>query len=395
MKYRDLQIQTQRKFPNNARTPGFGWLVRAGYLTRENALLPLGQQAVNRLAELARSPEFLSSLGLTTLSNAAQTWFPLATGNIEVIHCPACGYAERSELAQFKKTALPAEEAKPLEKVLTPECSTIDSLAAFLNIPKEKTAKALMYTRLADGQFVFAAVRGDMNLSEAKLRGIIGDFRLATAEEISRAGAAPGYASPIGLSDALILVDDLIPQSANLAAGANESGYHLLNTNHGRDYSAAIVADLVQAKTGDTCPNCGGVLALNAAIVLRSEAGFEHENILMALAETHHNDKGLSFPKSAAPFDVHLMHIPGKELNTLEQAAAIHDQLQSAGLRVLFDDREERAGVKFNDADLIGCPLRITVGEKHLRNGQVEVKGRTESEARLMNIDGLASSIQN
>lgn len=394
MKYRDLQIQTQREFPNNARTQGFGWLVRAGYLTREGELLPLGQQAVQRLIELSRRGDLLSSLSIPQLSNKTETWFPIASGNVEVIHCPACGFAEQAELAQFRKNPLPSEEPKPVEKVLTPDCNTIDSLAVFLNLPKEKTAKALMYTRLSDGQFVFAAVRGDMNLSEAKLRRVIGEFRLATVEEITHVGAAPGYASPINLRNALILVDDLIPHSVNLAAGANEAGYHLLNTNYGRDYSAATVADLAQAKTGDLCPNCAGTLAISPAIPLRSGSSFNHENILLALAESHHDEKGLAFPKAAAPFDVYLMHIAGKELNTLERAAGIYDQLQAAGLQVLFDDRDERAGVKFNDADLIGCPLRITVGEKNLKNGQVEVKVRREGENHLADISNLADMVK-
>lgn len=395
MKYRDLQIQTQREFPNNARTPGFGWLVRAGYLTRDGELLALGQQAVQRLIEMSRQGDLLSSLSIPQLSSKTETWFPITSGDVEVIHCRACGYAEQAELAQFRKNPLPSEEFKPLEKVLTPDCNTIDSLAAFLNLPKEKTAKALMYTRLSDGQFVFAAVRGDMNLSEAKLRRVIGEFHLATAEEIARAGAVPGYASPIGLSNALILVDDLIPHSVNLAAGANEAGYHLLNTNYGREYSAAIVTDLTQAKAGDPCPNCTGTLELSAAIPLRSDSKLNHVNILAALAESHHDDKGLAFPRSAAPFDVYLMHISGKELNTFEQASAIYGQLRSIGLHVLFDDRDERAGVKFNDADLIGCPLRITVGEKNLKNGQVEVKLRKENENHLSDISNLADMVKN
>lgn len=144
-----------------------------------------------------------------------------------------------------------------MEKVLTPECPTIEALAIFLNIPKEKTAKALMFTRTTDGKFIFVVVRGDMTLSEAKLKNAVDEVRLATPEEIAKSGAAAGYASPIGLKDALIVVDDLIPQSPNLVAGANETGYHLLHTNCGRDYTPELVADLVLANAGDACSNCG------------------------------------------------------------------------------------------------------------------------------------------
>ena len=395
MKYRDLSIQTQREFPNNARTQGFGWLVRAGYLTRENQILPLGEQAIERLHTSSTNPSFLFHFSLPLFQTETETYFPISTGDIEIIHCESCKYTERIELAKFKKTALAGEEQLPIEKVLTPDCNTIETLANFLNLPKEKTAKALMYTRTSDNQFVFVVVRGDMNLSEAKLRNVIGEFRLATPEEILQAGAAAGYASPVGLTSVLIVVDDLIPQSSNLAAGANEAGYHLLNTNCGRDYSPEIIADLVQAKSGDPCEQCGHSLTSISAISLATRSEFNFENILLALAETHHDDKGLTFPKSAAPFDVYLMHIAGKEIDTRAKAEEIYDQLQSAGFTVLFDDRDERAGVKFNDADLIGCPIRITVGEKNLKNGMVELKLRRDAENSLVNSGEIISAIQN
>jgi prolyl-tRNA synthetase len=308
---------------------------------------------------------------------------------VEVVNCPACGYAERLELARFKKTPFSSESPLPLEKVLTPDCPTIESLASFLNVPKEKTAKAVMFTRLLDNRFVFVVVRGDMQMSEAKLKNLVGDVRAATVEEITAAGAAAGYASPVGLQKALIVVDDLVPQSPNLAAGANKAGYHLLNTNCGRDYSPELVADLTQAKAGDSCVGCGNQLSASSALCLATRSQFDFENILLALAETYHDDKGLTLPKSAAPFDVYLMHIPGKQMDTCAQAEEIHNRLQAAGIRVLFDDRDERAGVKFNDADLIGCPLRITVGEKALQNGMVELKPRKEKENRLVSLEKL------
>jgi prolyl-tRNA synthetase len=389
MKYQELQIQTQREFPNNARAQGFGWLVRAGYLTRENEIQPLGNQVIERLRTISSNPSFLFHLELPILHNEIETYFPLSTGSTEIIHCESCQYTERIELAQFKKTPFSGEAPLPIEKVLTPECHTIEALAIFLNIPKEKTAKALMYTRASDNQFVFVVVRGDMNLSEAKLKNIVGEVRLATSEEITSAGAAAGYASPIGLKNALSIVDDLIPQSPNLAAGANETGYHLLNTNCRQDYSPEIVADLVQAKAGDACINCGQPLSVINSTRLATRQEFNFENILLALAETHHDEKGLTFPRSAAPFDVYLMHIAGKELDTRATAEEIYNELTSAGFPVLFDDRDERAGVKFNDADLIGCPVRITVGEKNLKEAKIEVKIRTGNENQLVSIDDL------
>jgi len=224
MKYRDLNIQTQRDAPSNARTEGFAFLVRAGYLARENTPTQPGEVALNHLRNLSSEPSFLSQLSLPTIGNDDETFFPITSGPIEVAHCPNCKYTERLELARFAKTPLPQEDILPLEKVLTPDCHTIETLANFLGVPKEKTAKALMYTRVSDNRFIFVVVRGDMQLSDAKLKQHVGEIRTATAEEVESSGAAAGYASPIRLKDAIIIVDDLIPLSQNLVAGANETG---------------------------------------------------------------------------------------------------------------------------------------------------------------------------
>lgn len=389
MKYHDLQIQTQREAPNNARTEGFAFLVRGGYLTRENVPTKLGEYAINHLRKVSET----SFSSLSTIGNKNETFFPIASGDVEIVFCPSCKYIERLELARFKKSSLLNETSAPIEKILTPDCNTIESLANFLNIQKEQTAKALMYTRVSDGKFIFVVVRGDMQLSEAKLKAQVGDVRAARAEEIESAGAVAGYASAIGLKDALIVADDLIPQSPNLVAGANETGFHLKNTNYGRDYSAEIVADLIQAKAGDPCAECGSPLSVVSTIVLVSGNEHNFENILLALAETHHDDKGLTLPHLATPFDVHLMHVPGKELDTRAKTDEIYNALQDAGISVLFDDRDERAGVKFNDADLIGCPIRVTVGEKGLKEGMVEWKERTSKESLLIPILQLAATI--
>ena len=167
MKYRDLNIQTQRDAPNNARTEGFAFLVRAGYLTRENIPTQMGEHALDHLRELSTDPSFLEKLSLPIIGNNKETFFPITSGSMDVAHCLNCKYTERLELAAFAKTLLPKEQELPLEKISTPDCHTIDALANFLNVPKEKTAKALMYTRVADGRFVFVVVRGDMQLSEA------------------------------------------------------------------------------------------------------------------------------------------------------------------------------------------------------------------------------------
>ncbi|MCZ2128372.1 MAG: hypothetical protein LC099_11445 [Anaerolineales bacterium] len=392
--YASLSIQTQRDFPNNARTQGWGWLVRAGYLTRENQFLPLGEAALTKLKALAREDSFFETLDLPLLRNADEVFFASSVAAHEVAHCAACGYAVRRADAQTRKTPFSQEAPLALEKVATPNANSIEALANFLNIPKEKTAKALMHTRLADGKLIFSVIRGDMQLSESKLKNLVGDARLATEEEIARVGAAAGYASPVGLKDALIVVDDLIPQSPNLAAGANESGFHLLHVNCGRDYAPDLVADLTLAGEGDACSVCGAALTISPADVLFSHGNFFFDKILFALAEIHRDEKGLTLPPAAAPFDVYLMHIAGKTLDTRAQAEALYQTLQSAGVSVLFDDRDERAGVKFNDADLIGCPLRVAVGERALQNGHVELKPRQEKENVVVALDDLTARLK-
>ena len=389
MRYSELKIQTHREFPNNARTPGWGWLVRAGYVTRENELLSLGEQMIQRLKSLSEDPSFSEKTGLKILKLGNGIAFPLSTGELEIAHCPICNYASLLATAKFKKTPLPREAELPLEKIATPDCNTIESLANLLNIPKEKTAKALMFTRKADGKFVFVAVRGDMQLSEAKLEDVIGEIQLADAEAISKSGAAAGYASPIGLKNAVILVDDLVPQSQNLVAGANEAGYHYLNTNYPRDYHSEIVEDLVLANAGDPCIDCGNPLEVLSAIPLGTHFDLFYENWMIALAETHHDDKGLTLSPGVSPFDVYLMHVPGKTMDTKSEAEKIYNTLQNAGVSVLFDDRDERAGVKFNDADLIGCPMRVTVGEKGLHNGMVELKKRNVQNTETILLENI------
>jgi len=389
MKYRDLNIQTQRDAPNNARTEGFSFLVRAGYLTRENVPTQLGEATLHHLRDLSSEPAFLSQLSLPTVGNDEEIFFLIASGPINVAHCPNCNYTDRLEFARCAKIPLPKEDELPLEKVLTPDCHTIEALANFLGVPKEKTAKALMYTRVYDNQFIFVVIRGDMQLGEAKLKQHVGDIRPATAEEIEGSGAAAGYASPIRLKDAIIVVDDLVPLSQNLVAGANEAGYHFKNTNYGRDYSAEIVQDLIQAKAGDACINCGNPLSMLPAISLATRKDYDVQNILLSLAETHHDSKGLTLPHSAAPFEVYLMQIPGKEMDTRAKAEELYNNLQNARVSVLFDDREERAGVKFNDADLLGFPIRVTVGEKGLKEGMVELKPRKEKENQLVPLDKI------
>lgn len=397
MRFSETTIETLRDAPSNARTEGFGWLVRANYLSRENELTALGQQSIARMQE--KSASLFDEIGLPVIeTDNGEAHFVIPAGKSLALQCPKCKYAACKDLARFAKEVSSFEEEKPAVKVLTPNCHTIETLAEFLNIPTTKTAKAMMLTRRSDGKFIFVVVRGDMQLSEAKLKEYIGEFRPATYDEIEAVGVSPGFASPVGLKDALIIVDDLIPQSSNLVAGANEEDYHLLNLNYGRDYAAEIVADLVEAEEGAHCPICDGRLELFKTMLV-AEKGYEKLTLhpaalLLALAETHHDENGLTFPRAAAPHDIYLIVIPSKKTDTRAPADELYEKLEKAGFSVLYDDRDNRAGIKFKDADLIGLPLRITLGERGLEEGSLEVKLRTAEEKETVALDAIVDYVK-
>ncbi|MBV6402791.1 MAG: Proline--tRNA ligase [Anaerolineales bacterium] len=399
MKYRDLQIQTQREAPNNARTEGFAFLVRAGYLTRENALTRLGETAIDQLKHTANKAgqSFFSTIDLSTRKGSyGHVFFLTNEGRARIMRCSECEYLDLATIAYSNNFRFQYGQPLPMEKIHTPDCATIESLSTFLKVKKSQTAKAILLTRLSDRQFIMGIVRGDKQFNPHKLHPRVGETRPASNEEILAVGAAPGYASPIGIKNALVVVDEVIPHTINLAAGANVDGYHFINTNYGRDYSADIVIDITQAEVGDICARCeeAAIGDQQAEILMDQNGEYDFQNILLALAMSHHDDKGLTLPHPAAPFDVYLMHIGGKELDTRAKAEEIYNSLRDAGVSVLFDDRDERAGVKFNDADLIGCPIRVTVGEKGLKEGMVELKSRKEKENQLVKVDEIVEKIK-
>jgi len=388
MRCAELSLQTQRQFPANARSQGEGWLVRAGYLNHSGEWLPLGQKTLERLSALDLTPaELTRRLLLPTLNGEDNLYAALPYGGLGLLTCPGCGYSAEAELARARKVFPAPQAALPPKLVETPHCSTIDSLSAFLGLPASQTAKALMFSSERHG-FVFVVVRGDTSLSQRKLEAITGPLRLASQAEIRAAGAVPGYASPVGLSSLLIVADDLAARSPNLAAGANREGFHLLNVNCGRDFSPNLTADLTQTNPGDPCAECGAPLQALRGESLLTKTGWNAAALLRALAEIHHDERGLTLPLTA--FDVYLMQVPGKTLDTRAAAESVYARLKAAGKRVLFDDREERAGVKFNDADLVGFPWRITIGERGLQAGQMEVKARAAAESQLFSLNDLS-----
>ena len=385
-----------------------------------------GEACEKQIVEITKGvKDIFSNIGIAFLESESHSFYlPLSSGNETILKCPSCSYLDTLELSKKTVTPPPAEAMLLTEKVLTPDCSTIEALARYLKLPESKTAKALMLmANYRDKEeFVFVVVRGDTTLSIEKFKQMTGVLEISPASEqqIKAAGAEPGYASPIGLKNVRVIVDQLIPVSPNLVAGANEHGVHLLNTNYGRDYTACLVADITTAQAGDPCPACKTPLeSQNVELLVKTERFSQNENcgsftdvkgklgkvchaktsidilkFLLAAAETHHDEKGLTLPVSIAPYDVNLVALPGKTIDTLSTADKLYEKLLTANISVLYDDRDERAGVKFNDADLIGCPVRITLGERNLQNGMVEFKRRTSQESQLIPLSDIISYIK-
>ena len=335
-------------------------------------------------------------------------------GEDQFARCDQCGYTANLDVAAF--TPPPGEKTAPAQaaKVATPDCKTIQDVADFLGVPTTQTLKAVFFMR-DETEFVFAIIRGDLEVNEVKLINALGGgtLRPATEDEIKAAGAEPGYASPVGLkvrtgdSEAGITVvaDRSVENGANFVSGANEAGYHLTGVNTPRDFAVTILADIAAAVEGATCGHCGkGRLHLERAIelghcfklgtyysekvgvtyldeagqtcpVVMGSYGIGLERLIAAIIELHHDEHGIVWPASVAPFDVHVVTL-GKDEAYHERGRALYAQLQAAGLAVLLDDRAERPGVKFADADLIGVPLRLTVSERALERDALEAKWR-------------------
>jgi len=356
-------------------------------------------------------------------------------GEDTLVLCDACGYSANRQVAVFRKPEPPAAEPLPLEEVATPGVSTIEALAQFLNIPASQTAKAVFFIADIDQpdgsvkeQFVFCVVRGDMELNETKLTNAIKARRLrpATAAEIRAIGAEPGYGSPLGIhrDRVLLVVDDLVARSPNLVAGANREGYHLRNTNYGRDYTADIVVDLVAVSDGYPCPQCGApvrtargvevgnIFKLGTKYSVAMGATYLDENgeekpivmgsygigtgrLMAVIVELHHDEAGIQWPITVAPYQVMLISLATEKTPEVAEAAEkLYADLLAAGVEVLYDDRDERAGVKFNDADLLGIPIRLTVGAKGLQNGVIEGRLRRNGETFAFSVETVVQDVQ-
>ncbi len=362
-----------------------------------------------------------SDVGMMGGSQAHEFMVLNPAGEDVLVLCEQCGYAANRQVAVVPKPEPAAEGQLPLEEVATPGTTTIATLAAFLGIGPERTAKAAFFMT-GDGRLLTAIVRGDYEVNETKLvnaAGVTGGIRPATIEEIKAAGMEPGYGSPMGSRDTFVVIDDLVARSPNLVAGANREGFHYRNVNAGRDYTADVTADITNAQEGDPCPTCGQAVILRNGIEVGNifklgtryadafgatylgEDGKEHPIVMgsygigvgrnvACVVEEHHDEKGIVWPVEVAPYAAHLVSIGGaKEPRVMEVAERLHSLAAEAGDRheILWDDRDESPGVKFTDAELLGMPWILTVSPRSLAAGGIEVTERSTGERSTRPID--------
>lgn len=341
-------------------------------------------------------------------------------GEDEVLLCPGCGYAANAEKAEFTPPAALQADPLPLEKVHTPGQRTIADLARFLGVEERQTVKAVFYK--ADGKPIFVAIRGDLDVNEVKLKNALKAKDVEPMDEsmVRSLGLVAGSASAVGLKGIQIVADPSAVEAANLVAGANENDYHLLNTNHGRDWTAGVVAEIALARRGDACATCGSALEVRRGMemghvfklgTIYSEAigvyyldeagernpcvmgcyGIGVERMLAAVIEANHDDNGITWPPEVSPYDVHVVALNLDQPAVTDALGQLENLLVAERLSVLIDDREDSAGIKFKDADLLGMPVRITVSPRALEKGGVELRDRRTGDMRVVPLETVAA----
>jgi prolyl-tRNA synthetase len=335
-------------------------------------------------------------------------------------------YAANVEKAEFRDLAEIEidSELNEMEVVDTPGAATIEEVTAFLKVDASRLVKTLLY--MADGKPVAAMVRGDRDLNEVKLKNAVKavELEMATAEQVNDISGAPvGFAGPIGLDNIPVIVDPLVAKLKNFIVGANQDEKHIAGVNLDRDFRATQVIDITVARKGDGSPVSDAILDEKSGIEVGNTFmlgtgyaeslgakfldadGKEHPCIMgsygigitrtpQGALEKYHDEHGMIWPKNIAPYLVELIPLKMDSRAQVEVAGTIYDQLNAAGIDVLMDDRRERPGVKFNDADLLGMPIRITIGDKSLKENKVEVKARAEKDFELVEIDNVIRIVE-
>ncbi|MBI4186838.1 MAG: proline--tRNA ligase [Chloroflexi bacterium] len=345
------------------------------------------------------------------------------SGEDEIIYCNSCGYAANVEKAQSIKDGVAGGKPLPVEEVSTPGKTSIEEVAGFLKVLPSHTIKAVFH--VADGKLAFVVIRGDLEVNEVKLKNVLRctELRMATEAEVKEAGIVAGSASPVGIKGIKVVADDSITTGVNFVAGANKPDTHLRNVNYPRDFTADMVADIARASAGHRCPTCEskllsargievghvfklgtflseklGAFYVDASGVSRPIVmgcyGIGVGRVLAAIIELNHDNKGIVWPLSVAPYHICLCPLFMENPKVVAAAESLHDELEAAGMEVLFDDRDESPGVKFNDADLLGIPLRVTISPRTLEKSSVEVKRRSEKSPELVPVEGLAARLK-
>ena len=345
------------------------------------------------------------------------------SGEDEIIYCHNCDYAANAEKAESIKDKVDNGQPLPIEEVATPGYYTIEEVSTFLGVPQSQTLKAVFY--VADGRLVFVVIRGDIEVNEVKLKNLLHctELRMASEDEVIDAGIVAGSASPIGLKNIRIVADESITSGTNFIAGANKADTHLKNVNYSRDFRADLVADIALACAGEGCPRCGSKLLatqgievghvfklgtflserLGASYIDASGAshpivtgcyGIGIGRLMAAIVELNHDDKGIIWPMAVAPYQVYLCPLYLENNDVLKAAESLYTELEKQGLEVLFDDRIESPGIKFNDADLLGIPVRVTISPRTLEKDSIELKLRSEKKAELVPLGEAAEKIK-
>jgi prolyl-tRNA synthetase len=349
------------------------------------------------------------------------------TGEDLIVSCTACGYGANTEKAEIRRPAdgaAPAEKAAALQKVETPGMRTVEEVTGFLKVPPQRLIKTLIFTG-PEGPFA-ALVRGDHEINEVKLRNALGYDRIELADEavIEELTRAPrGFAGPISLKVAMI-ADCGLMGGSNFVTGGNEQDVHLLNVNPGRDFTVTRYADIRMAQSGDACPRCASTLQISRGIEVGHifKLGIKYSKTMAATyldqqgreqyfvmgcygigvgrtvaaaIEQSHDENGIIFPPAIAPFSVVVVPVNTRDREQMAIAEKIYAGLVERGIEVLLDDRDERPGIKFKDTDLIGIPLRVTVGTKAVKEQRVDIKLRQGGEVELAAIDDAVNTVEN
>ena len=347
-------------------------------------------------------------------------------GETEIVFCNSCDYAATDEKAACSYKIESDETPKAIEKVHTPDVKTIDELEKFFNVSKNSFIKTLLYS--AGEETVAVLIPGDRELNEVKLLNhlnVLGhELEIAAPEVVKEVTSAEvGFAGPIGLKENVrILIDERIPMMRNAIIGANVTDYHLMNANYDTDFTGEVVGDLVMAKAGDLCPKCGEKMsvergnevgnifqlgtkyskALNATfldengkeqLIVMGSHGVGVSRTLAAIIEQHHDEHGIIWPLSVAPFHVIITVVNSKKEEQQALGLKLYETLKASGIKVILDDRRERAGVKFADAELIGIPLRVNVG-RDASESLVEFKLRSGGEKEVISADDVLNKVQ-